>query len=157
MGYPGTLTLRVETLIDLICDVCGSVGRHGFGKIAVLNGHGGNDGLLQAAAVKASVDGMRVATMSYWNLIPEAMSVNAPTDHGDVGRAGEMETSTQLVLQPDRVDLAAAPREQFVDLGNAVGPVPAGEGGRVYLPPDPESEAPSGVYGCAPVATAAKG
>ena len=43
LGYPGTLSLRITTLLDLVEDLVRSAYRHGFRRILVLNGHGGND------------------------------------------------------------------------------------------------------------------
>jgi creatinine amidohydrolase len=44
LAYPGTLSLRLATLLDLVEDVVRSAYGHGFRRILVLNGHGGNDG-----------------------------------------------------------------------------------------------------------------
>ncbi|WP_425405538.1 creatininase family protein [Hwanghaeella sp.] len=42
-AYPGTVTLRVETLMGLMRDVIGSLRRSGFRNILMVNGHGGNN------------------------------------------------------------------------------------------------------------------
>ncbi|MEI6737751.1 MAG: creatininase family protein [Pseudomonadota bacterium] len=42
MAYPGTISLRLETLIALIRDVLDSLATHGFKRIVIVNGHGGN-------------------------------------------------------------------------------------------------------------------
>ncbi|MFC1803912.1 creatininase family protein, partial [Thermoproteota archaeon] len=39
MGFTGTITLRSETLIELVYDICMSLIKHGFKKILLLNGH----------------------------------------------------------------------------------------------------------------------
>jgi creatinine amidohydrolase len=41
--YPGTLSLRATTLMDLAEDLVRSVYHQGFKRILVLNGHGGNE------------------------------------------------------------------------------------------------------------------
>src|SRR4030065_380599 len=40
--YPGTLSLRVSTLIAAVEDIVRSAYGHGFRRILILNGHGGN-------------------------------------------------------------------------------------------------------------------
>jgi creatinine amidohydrolase len=42
LGYPGTLSLRVPTLIAAVEDIVRSAVRGGFRRILLLNGHGGN-------------------------------------------------------------------------------------------------------------------
>jgi creatinine amidohydrolase len=42
IAYPGTISLRVETLLAVMRDVVASVRRSGFRQILIVNGHGGN-------------------------------------------------------------------------------------------------------------------
>lgn len=41
-AYPGTATLRVETLLGVVRDLVASFVRMGFRRILIVNGHGGN-------------------------------------------------------------------------------------------------------------------
>ena len=41
-AFPGTVTLRVQTYLALICDVLDSIRRAGFRRVLLINGHGGN-------------------------------------------------------------------------------------------------------------------
>jgi creatinine amidohydrolase len=51
MGFSGTLTLQVETMIAVVKDICRSLARHGFRKLILINGHkGSNLPALNAAA-----------------------------------------------------------------------------------------------------------
>lgn len=43
LGYPGTLSLRISTLLDLVEDIARSAYGHGFRRVLALNGHGGNE------------------------------------------------------------------------------------------------------------------
>ena len=43
LSYPGTLSLRVATLLDIVEDLVRSAFGQGFHRILVVNGHGGND------------------------------------------------------------------------------------------------------------------
>jgi creatinine amidohydrolase len=42
MAYPGSVTLRVQTYLALICDILDSLHGSGFRRIVFVNGHGGN-------------------------------------------------------------------------------------------------------------------
>lgn len=67
LDYPGTLSLRISTLLDVVEDLLRSAYRHGFRRILVLNGHGGNDGararLYEAAN---NLPGLRLAWYAWW-------------------------------------------------------------------------------------------
>jgi creatinine amidohydrolase len=41
-AFPGTVSLRVETLLAVMRDVIASVHRSGFRRVLIVNGHGGN-------------------------------------------------------------------------------------------------------------------
>jgi creatinine amidohydrolase len=45
LSYPGTLSLRLSTLMDVVEDLVRSAYGQGFRRILVLNGHGGNNGI----------------------------------------------------------------------------------------------------------------
>ena len=42
-AYPGTISLRVETLMAVVRDIVASLRRSGFRQILIVNGHGGNN------------------------------------------------------------------------------------------------------------------
>jgi creatinine amidohydrolase len=42
VAYPGTVTLKIETLCAVVCDVLDGIVRSGFKRVVIVNGHGGN-------------------------------------------------------------------------------------------------------------------
>ena len=52
LGFAGTLSLQPETYIAAVADVLGCVIEHGFPRIAMVSGHGGNMPGLRLAAEK---------------------------------------------------------------------------------------------------------
>ncbi|MCB2125242.1 MAG: creatininase family protein [Rhodobacteraceae bacterium] len=42
LGYPGTVSLRIDTYIRLVRDILDSLRGQGFRRILIVNGHGGN-------------------------------------------------------------------------------------------------------------------
>lgn len=42
-SYPGTISLRVTTFVEVVADVVRSLYGYGFRRVLVVNGHGGND------------------------------------------------------------------------------------------------------------------
>ena len=41
-AFPGTITLRVETYMSMVRDILDAMAEHGFKRILIVNGHGGN-------------------------------------------------------------------------------------------------------------------
>jgi creatinine amidohydrolase len=74
LDYPGTLSLRSSTLLDLAEDLIRSAYRQGFRRFLILNGHGGNDPLRSRLYELANqLDGLQLAWYAWW----QAHSVEA--------------------------------------------------------------------------------
>ena len=67
-AYPGTVTLRVETLLAVVRDVAASIRRAGFRRLLIVNGHGGNApvGAL-AQELCADWPDMAIRFHNWWN------------------------------------------------------------------------------------------
>ena len=67
-AYPGSVTLRVETLLALVRDLIASFRRSGFRRVLLVNGHGGNQPVA-ALAQEMMLDWpeMTVRWHQWWN------------------------------------------------------------------------------------------
>jgi creatinine amidohydrolase len=157
MDFPGTLTLRPETFIAAVFDLGVSLIRHGFDRLVVVNGHGGNTGAVHVAATKLRLEaGARhVLFLSHWALSRTRFAELRETQVGGAAHACEFETSLYLHLRPEAVRGGAVPTEM---------PLPAVRGAELDLfTPGPYALAlgrpisTSGVLGDPTVATAEKG
>jgi len=52
MNFPGTISLRFETYIAVLSDIMREAIRHGFRRIVIVNGNGGNETSIQVARYK---------------------------------------------------------------------------------------------------------
>jgi len=67
LGFPGTLSLRVSTLLDAVEDIVKSAFQSGFRRILVMNGHGGNEpARARLYELINSLVGLRIAWYSWW-------------------------------------------------------------------------------------------
>jgi len=73
-GFPGTVSLRLETYLRVIEDVLNSLAGAGFRRIMLVNGHGGNSPAGSFAVEwMAAHPGVRVKLHNWWNA-PETMA-----------------------------------------------------------------------------------
>lgn len=82
-AYPGTVTLRVETLLAVVRDVIASIRASGFTRILIVNGHGGN-APVGALAQELNVSGdVSIRFHNWWNAPRTAAFVAAtgPASH----------------------------------------------------------------------------
>jgi len=67
MAFPGTLTLRLQTLLAVVEDLVGSLHHHGFRRVLIVNGHGGNNGAASLAQeLMARHAGLRLRWHNWW-------------------------------------------------------------------------------------------
>ncbi|SBO42559.1 creatininase family protein [Cyanobium sp. NIES-981] len=104
-GFCGTLSLSAGQVVDLVMAVGGQLAAAGFSRLLLLNGHGGQIGLLQAAArqLRASAPQMAVLPCFLWSG-PEGVAALLPEAERRHGlHAGLAETSLMLHLAAELV------------------------------------------------------
>ncbi len=107
LNFPGTLSLRPTTLIAVLEDLLRSLYRHGFRRVLVVNGHGGNTPALASALhlVAADLPDLRTKTFEWWT-DQESYRVVIQMMGEQVGsHASPGETAFMLAVRPSAVKL----------------------------------------------------
>ena len=121
MRFPGSITLSAETLMAVVGDIVAALVRHGFRRILIVNGHGGNSGVID---VLASTLGhkhygvARIAALTYFTLARDAIARLRQSEAGGMGHACEFETAMLLHIRPELVKLERA-HTTYPDPGSA--------------------------------------
>jgi len=108
MGMGGSLTLDFATLHAFVRCVVMSLGRQGYRRVLLLNGHGGNIAALNTIVDLLTIEtAVPVATATYW-LAAGAAFGRILESQDNLLHACEAETSMLMHLRPDLVDMQAA-------------------------------------------------
>jgi creatinine amidohydrolase len=108
-SFVGTLSLRTETFVGLVVDVCRSLARAGLTAV-LLNAHGGNRAQLDVALTELSLEGIRAYAFTYWHMLEDVV-VDELGEEGRsaCGHACALETSLMQHLHPERVRTSEIP------------------------------------------------
>lgn len=106
MGFPGTMTLTPETFESVIYESTRSLIRHGFKKIIIYNGHGGNTVSLNHVIRKINQTTPASAVLLNGLQTPPMKEKTSYPEYD--WHAGEMETSEMLYLIPGLVNMSRA-------------------------------------------------
>jgi creatinine amidohydrolase len=112
---PGTFALPPRVVWDLLEATCDEIGRNGFEKILIVNGHGGNPNLLRYF-VQSQLGRRHDYVVYLYDPAPDpalaeqAKKLRRSDPAGDM-HAGETETSALLYLRPDLVEMDRANAE----------------------------------------------
>ena len=106
MHFPGTMTLQPETLVSVMADMVRSLVSHGFRKLILLNGHGGNNAAIEVAAIKLKEEYPKVVigVLHSWLLSKEEGKVlESPIRyHADEGETSKMLVSAKPLVRMER-------------------------------------------------------
>jgi creatinine amidohydrolase len=108
LDFPGTLSAGPRTWLDLVGDLVENWLAHGFKRIVVVNGHGGNDvpakqALFEVRQRHRTRADLLLAFTTYWGLGTRPWEHDAAFHQREMGHACEWETSMVLRLRPDLV------------------------------------------------------
>lgn len=111
MHFAGTVTLKAATLMALLEEIVASLVAHRFRRIVIVNGHGGNSGVLDVVAATLGHrfhGNARIACLTYFQLARNAIAALRQSGPGGMGHACEFETAMMQHIRADLVDAAAA-------------------------------------------------
>ncbi len=108
MDFPGTLSAEPRVYLDLLCGLLENFIAHGFQRLVILNGHGGNDvpGKQATFEIRQRHRDRRDLLLifaTYWTLDPEAHKAHPELKQTNMRHACEWETSMVLRLAPQLV------------------------------------------------------
>ncbi|MFM7073643.1 MAG: creatininase family protein [Planctomycetota bacterium] len=125
LDFPGTMTASPRLYLDLLRDMAENFLFHGFRRILVLNGHGGNIIPAQQAFFELRQKyrqrgDLCLLTTTYWTLGGQPHKVDPLIKQQQMGHACEWETSMMLRIQPHLVgDLS---KTEPVEFGSGFAP-----------------------------------
>lgn len=153
MSFGGTVTLELSAYVALVEGIVRSVLRHGFRRVVLLNGHGGNENALRSIVDDLTPRlGVPIVQFCYWHAAAEAIAAILETQTALL-HACEAETSMMMacvdeLVARDRIALAKV--NQTPDVSDVVG-------GGVYMWRAIGSRSGSGVIGNPEAASTGKG
>jgi creatinine amidohydrolase len=109
LEFPGTISLKMETFIQVLREYCSSLIYHGFRKFIFVNGHRGNSPAVDVISREFTMKhDVQIAMVEIWK-ISNSLAKDIPDLKENIFRhAGELMTSVMLYLHPDMVDMERA-------------------------------------------------
>lgn len=111
MAFPGTLTLRPETLMAVLHDHVWSLYQHGFRGIVFVNGHGGNIATASAALsnLREELPDAQVEWIDWFRCEPVYALANELFGDREGAHATPSEVSVTMAAYPDVVRVIDGP------------------------------------------------
>ncbi len=104
MDFPGTISAAPRTYLDVLGDLLDGLVAHGFRRIVLLNGHGGNIVPGSQAVFEARQrhrrEGLLLLSATYWQLGSRPDEIEPSLVQSEMGHACEWETSMILRIAP---------------------------------------------------------
>jgi creatinine amidohydrolase len=108
LDFPGTMTASPRVYLDLLKDMVENFLVHGFRRIVIVNGHGGNIVPAQQAMFEVRQkyrdrSDLVLLSTTYWTLGARPADADKSLVQSSMGHACEWETSMMLRIRPELV------------------------------------------------------
>ncbi|MCY2967349.1 MAG: creatininase family protein [Planctomycetota bacterium] len=108
MDFAGTMSASPRLYLDLLEDLMENMITHGFQRLLILNGHGGNIVPAQQATFELRQkyrhrNDLLILSSTYWTLGSKPWEANPALKQRQMGHACEFETSMMLRIAPQLV------------------------------------------------------
>ncbi|MBX3423236.1 MAG: creatininase family protein [Pirellulaceae bacterium] len=125
LDFPGTISSPPRAYLDMLVGLLDNAVQHGFRRILMLNGHGGNDipGKQATFELRQQYRQRRDLLLlfsTYWSLADEQEMSQQKLVQSEMGHACEWETSMMLCIAPQLVGNYAA--AETIEPGNPFRP-----------------------------------
>ena len=106
LDFSGTISLDPLTLMALLKNVCSSLAKHGFNKVFIINGHGGNKATIESAIqLIKSESNISIYSFTLPSIVQKIFNEIRESPEGEIGHADEVETSLMLAICPEKVKM----------------------------------------------------
>ena len=103
-NFPGTISIRPETLKAIVVDILKELARHGVKNVLIISGHAGRThiaAIKNAAGDVVKTEDIKVMALSDYDIVYKFRGMDEfPRDDG---HAGMIETSRIMAIRPDLV------------------------------------------------------
>ena len=155
--FTGSIVLSAELLLKLLEEVVDEIGRNGFKKILLLNGHGGNNGMLDffswATVDRNTPYSLYISPMigAEWGKRTKKLSSEL-LETQPIGHACEYETSMMMAIVPEYVKMENQTMEEPITALGRMKHLPGVYNGLSWF-----ADYPHQVIGCPGAGSAEKG
>ena len=130
LDFSGTLSAPPRTYLDTLAGLYENFIAHGFKRLVIFNGHGGNDvpgkqAVFEVRQRHRQRDDLLLLFATYWNLGARPQEMDKSLHQDRMGHACEWETSMMLRLAPHLV-VGNVKKLKPVPFGNAFEPASRG-------------------------------
>lgn len=106
MAFPGTLSLRRETVAAVVDDLIKSLIHHGVDRVLIINGHGRNSAILNDLCLRIRYEtGALISHVDWFKIVHahlEEVGLVRPAGNRPLAHASELETAVMLAIEAER-------------------------------------------------------